>query len=332
VSDDLPPLSVLATWEPIQTWIDYLTGVGEPGSAVTLPTREALPEVLLDLAVPHEDIDAMVAALPDRERTPNAWWLIERCVAAIERTMGRVQSNPPLPTLPNRFGPLARYLPVYGLLGALPLVDRYHESLGVPREVRRATLRDLGRNMAVTRRRTGSGGLVTAFWLVRHLRGVIFQLGRLQFERVPLDSGTRAAMVRAGLAAPDPRASALSVHVPEFSGPLSPSACDRSLDQAREFFARHFPDERFPVVVCDSWLLDEQLAEYLPVESNIVRFQRRFRPIRRPGVNDQDIQLFVFGKVAPAAALPRDTGLQRAIDDHLRAGRHWHGGFGWSPL
>lgn len=79
--------------------------------------------------------------------------------------------------------------------------------------------------------------------------------------------------------------------------------------------------------------MTEQLAEYLPADSNIVRFQRRFRPAYRPDYDDEVILGFVFGRI-PASLddLPRRTTLQRAIVDHLRAGRRWDGGVGWLRL
>nr|WP_246001771.1 hypothetical protein [Allorhizocola rhizosphaerae] len=66
------------------------------------------------------------------------------------------------------------------------------------------------------------------------------------------------------------------MHIPECCGPLPPAACDVAFARAAEFFPRHFPDEPYEVAVCMSWLLDPALADHLPAESNIVRFQRRF--------------------------------------------------------
>jgi hypothetical protein len=41
----------------------------------------------------------------------------------------------------------------------------------------------------------------------------------------------------------------------------------------------------------------------------------------------------VFGGPALTPdALPRRTGVERAVGDHLRAGRHWYGGHGWFEL
>ncbi len=123
------------------------------------------------------------------------------------------------------------------------------------------------------------------------------------------------------------------MHVPAFYGPLTRQACDASFERAKEFFARHFPEERYEIAVCHSWLLDDQLAEYLPEDANIIRFQQRFRPAYRPDDDDEVMMRFVFGRITPAQdELPRRTTLERAIVDHLKAGRRWRGGAGWLRL
>ncbi|MEK8105165.1 hypothetical protein NKG94_08060 [Micromonospora sp. M12] len=120
------------------------------------------------------------------------------------------------------------------------------------------------------------------------------------------------------------------------SGPLTPEAVDASLDEARAFFPRHFPDERYTAFTCASWLLDPQLRDYLPESSNIVRFQRRFE-LDLPGGRgpDADIEVLRFGfrtLTTPLDELPRRTLLQRALVDHRKAGGHWHWRRGRFPI
>ena len=85
--------------------------------------------------------------------------------------------------------------------------------------------------------------------------------------------------------------------------------------------------------MCYSWLLDDQLAEYLDERSNIIRFQRRFRIVGEGSNGDAEILRFVFKRIAPDIdELPQRTKLERAIVAHLRAGRHWRNRTGWLPL
>ena len=230
-----------------------------------------------------------------------------------------------LPTAPAGLGPTARYFYVYIFLARLPLVRAYHRSHGIPDDVAWSTLADLGRNLARDRLLMGDGGLRTSGWLTLHFRGSIYGLGRLQYNR---RDRTRAHLGE-GLGDGD---HALGVHIPE-SGPLTPALCDESFASAKPFFDRHFPETPVRIGVCTSWLLDPQLADYLPPGSNIVRFQRRFQLIGEGSEGDADILRFVFHRIAPDIdSLPQRTTLERAIVSHLRAGRHWRNRTGWVEL
>jgi hypothetical protein len=202
-----------------------------------------------------------------------------------------------------------------------------HQERAISDEVSWTTLSDFGEHVTLHRRTFGTAGLDATHWLTYHFRGTLYWLGRLQFGRW-----------RFPLEGPHPGALALDVHIPEAGGPLEPAACADSFARARDFFARHFPDEQYKLARCDSWLLDPQLAEYLPATSNIVRFQRLFHLVPGDGGNeehDQEVIRFVFSRVAPLPPLddlPHRTTLERAVVQHLRAGRHWQPREGWLAL
>jgi hypothetical protein len=296
-----------------------------------LPTADELPPLLLDLTVPHEDIDEIVAALPAVAASPEAQHLLGEGMQLLVGRMGA--TTPPVaPPSPPDDAPWARHFHLFLFLAMLPHVRAYHAGLGIPAEVTRHTLTDIGRSVAVNRFRHGVAGVRPSIWLTLHVTGALYQLGRLQFERADVGPRSWPALRDAGipLQQGDP---VLSVHIPGFCGPLSPSACTDSFARARDFFPRHFPDERYDIAVCRSWLLDAQLADYLPAESNIVAFQRLFRTSYLPDDDDEDTLTFVFGGIGrPPAELPRRTALQRAVLDHLAAGKHWRGGAGWRRL
>jgi hypothetical protein len=106
------------------------------------------------------------------------------------------------------------------------------------------------------------------------------------------------------------------------------------LEAARSLFARLFPEISYSIVTCTSWLLDEQLAEYLPSDSNMIRFQRRFRLV--PGADDgtDEMNRLAFQRQAPLdlARLPERTTLERAFATHLRRGGRWQMRTGWLAL
>lgn len=327
-------LDALRADDATASWITYLDDLGPPPFAVALPDAGALPAVLRELDVPEEDFEDLVASLPSPERTPDVWWALTRATHSLVRHMGEVDGPPEFPQLPEAVARDHPFFFVSVFLATLPHVRAYHRCRGISDEVSRASLADLGRSMREHRLAQGRGGLNDAAWVMINFRGIFFHLRRLQFERSRIGRRVGAAIEAAGLPyrVGDP---ALSIHIPGLSGPMNPEACDASFAEAVSFFACHFPETRYEVAVCDSWLLDPQLAEYLAPESNIMRFQRRFRvvPLSQPEPDRIWILRFVFGRsdIDPKT-VPQRTTLERAVAGHLRAGRHWYGGEGWLLL
>jgi hypothetical protein len=294
-----------------------------------LPERAEAADLLARLRVPAADIAEAVPARPDPDRDPELWWLLARCRQRLVGDLGGYGWPEPWPNLPAALGPVGRWLYLWVLLATVPDVRRFHAGHGVPDEVAWASLADLGEKVGLHRRFFGVAGFDRQDWSTLHLRGVLYALGRLQFALSELEPAVLRATGGAGTVG-------LGVHIPETGGPLTPAACDDSLRRARAFFADRLGVD-CTVATCTSWLLDEQLAGYLPADSNIVRFQRRFHPLPEPDQptepGDAATVGFVFRRVDPdPATLPRRTTLERAVVDHLRAGRHWRVRTGWLPL
>src|SRR5262245_7826768 len=117
---DLPTLrAALSADAQTRAWLEHLDHAGIPSFDIVLPDADDLPPLLLELAVPHEDVDALLTLRPSRERSPALWWLFERCVSALVREMGVVAGRgvlagaPPFPRLPETLGPIAPYFYVY---------------------------------------------------------------------------------------------------------------------------------------------------------------------------------------------------------------------------
>ncbi|MDG4834367.1 acyltransferase domain-containing protein [Solwaraspora sp. WMMD1047] len=284
-----------------------------------LPAKADAPAILDRLAVPPDDAAEIMAGWPDPGSpfwTPELRWLLDRSIALVRADLGGGGWLSPGPALPRERGPAWRHLYGYAYLALVNVVTDYHREHGVDEAVSWVSLADLGRNLAIDRRMRGEGWPVMQSWLTLHARGAVYELGRLQHHR---GGGP-----------------AIDLHIPE-AGPLRPEAVEASLDRARRFFPRHFPDEHYPAFACGSWLLDPQLREYLPADSNILHFQRRFElePYQESEGPDADVEVlrFVFRTIAtPLDELPRRTALQRAAVDHLLAGRHWHWRRGHFPI
>jgi len=303
---------------------------------LALPSEDELVDRLITLWVPHEDIDTAISLLPRLKESSELSSLLEGRAAALIDDIGVLhdhsESQMYLPALGDEFDSLGRYFYLFVFLLVLPYAEEYFEKHGVPPEIRRRTLADLGGNMAENRLWFGEGGIQDPKWLSLHFRGMLYSLGRLQFERSRI--GPSLLWKIQGLAdAVEEREAVLFIHIPRFAGPLTSPACSLSLDRASNFFTRHAFGDDYRIAICSSWLLDVQLAKYLPASSNILSFQRRFgNTLTSLGTDDAAVR-FVFGPsgVTPEIWAGMST-LERAIIDHRSAGGEWRRGAGWIRL
>jgi len=314
-------------------WLHVL-GEIEPSPTFVLPARADAGEVLVRLAVPDEDVDAVLAVWPDPERDPALWWLLERSHARFAAAMGDGDAFVDCPPLPRALGLQGRCYWIFVFAAMVDATRAYHARRGVPDDISWATLADLGQQMVVHKRRQGTTGLDLQWWLVPHFLGTLYAIGRLQFHLYHLRCGIAGPAFWPDSDEPGFRAgdATLGIHIPA-TGPLTPAECDASFAGARSFVDEHFPEHDFRIGTCTSWLLDDQLAVYLPADSNIVQFQRRFVVVEGETDDGRDTLLFVFDRVPESIDdLPARTTLERAIVQHLRAGRRWHTRTGWVAL
>lgn len=319
---------------PILEWLEYLGSLDVSSLDIRLPEGGAIAETLRWLDVPEEAIPTIAAVGPDRERHPEGWWILERCVASLVEGMGVVvgafRQFPELPSsLPGV--PLHHYIHVF--VATLPHVLAYHGERGISEGQSRAILGDLGRNVRVHEKRHGEVGLGVVFWITLHFRGLICDLGRLQFEWSPMCGAIAEALRHRGVEA-SPEEPVLSVHIPDYKGPLTPEAVDDAIASVKAFFARHFPEERYRYALCHSRLLDPQLRRYLLLESNFVQFQQRFELAERTTEADRSKFNSSSGPSRPTRLTrpiaPRWSGQCGHISSAVSAGTPAAAGFGWT--
>jgi hypothetical protein len=321
-------------------WLVELAELGPPPEPPRMPPRQQAAALLRRLAVPEADAEEIAALLPSPAADPDVWWLLERCYHRLTRGLGDDSDFLPSPdgrgpwgrwpALPDDLGAAGRLFYPHLFLAAVPVIRYWHDAQGIDEAVSWATLQDYGRSIEAHRSMHGVTGLDFPAWLILHFRGGLFHLGRLQFRR-----GTvfwSADDLATGGAPFGPGDRVLDLHIPP-TVPLTPDSVDESFAAARVFFARHFPRHDSPWAVCASWLLDPQLAEYLPAASNIIRFQRRFHLVPPHKAGNDPIIKFVFRHAAGPDLdfdeLPQHTTLQRAIVTHIRNGGTWNVHRGW---
>ena len=326
-------LDILRADEEARPWLDYLATLEPASVPITVPDDAELGERLAWCDVPDDVIPEIVAVARQIETDPDLAWLFDRTIAYLESGLDHWEWPPQIPPLTGLTDEVSRWFFAVVYATFLPVTLDLHRKRGISSEISRATMADIGRHVRIRQMRLGVSGLASPDWLWLHARGMIFQIGRLQFERAALGGTTSRALQAQGFDCQH-REPCLAVHIPSFMGPLTPEVCDASFAQAREFFAAHFPTETFRLAVCRSWLLDEQLARFLPPTSNIVQFQQRFGiAYRAEKPEDGDTLDFIFRSPnVPLDQLPQRTTLERAVVRHLQAGGHFHGAMGWIPL
>ncbi|MEV6606996.1 acyltransferase domain-containing protein [Kutzneria sp. NPDC051319] len=274
------------------------------------PTPSTARERLRRLGVPEADVEPAVEAMAVMEQSPE----LRASLARRHQELFADAYPADWPVLPP--DAVGRYF--YLILFMLAVPTALKRLQDVSDTVLQDTLADVGAKALSYRLGHGVGGLDEQNWLVRHFRGLLFRLGRLQFEPTTMPADGPEAGQRV-----------LDVHIAA-DGPLTPALVSASLKEAAEFF----PHYRH--AICRSWLLDPQLGEYLPAEANIIRFQRRFQLFGPAEESDADVLYFVFNApkdvVTDLDSLPQQSTLQRAIVSHLKAGRHWQLRSGWLPL
>jgi hypothetical protein len=313
----------------------WLESIERPATSdgPVLPDDAEAQRLLERLGANPADRAETLAARPDPDAHPELWWVLDRLYHEMLATMGAgvsIEGFRSWPSLRDGTGAVGRHLYVWLFLATLPRVRQYHAAKGIPDDISWKVLSGLGTEMARWRRISGKSGLHVQWILPLTFRGAVYGLGRLEFNRVAIALANGAC------------GWALNIHI---GNTLDPSACDESFANARAFFPHHFPEEPPTFFTCESWLMDPQLADYLPETSNILRFQRRFHLVPLPPQEavqpdgDRTMLVYVFGRyeqpedlVEILDKLPQDTTLRRAFVTHLRSGGHWHSRTGWFPF
>jgi hypothetical protein len=154
------------------------------------------------------------------------------------------------------------------------------------------------------------------------IRGYGFDAeGRLSPKEICLDRSQWQLAVQAG-------DDVLSVHIPK-DGKLSMAAVLESFEEARIFFRKHFPELNLKAFILHTWLLDTQLENLLPPNSNIRDFQKLFT-IMLKEENDSCLFDFIFHtKRCPLEQLVPRNDFQSRILKFVQHGGHLRSGFGY---
>ena len=188
-------------------------------------------------------------------------------------------------------------------LAWMPLLQKDYASRGLPEQVFRDSIRDVGIWSRAYERSIGKPGAGEWDWLLLTFRRKLFRLGRLQYEPRILESEIPGCLP-AG-------APVLEVHIPA-EEPLKPEKVRNSLKTAVDFFEK-YEKKPYAAFHCHSWLLAEELKQMLPESSGILQFQRLFT-VYAEDYGFSQAEERVFGEILEdPAAYPTGTSLQRNL-------------------
>ena len=167
-------------------------------------------------------------------------------------------------------------------------LEKKYEEHGISKKILLDILSDIVRWCDEWSKIKGELYLGEIGWLSRSMNFYLFKIGRLQYCIHSVTEKFTKFGMKIG-------EYFIGVHIPP-NAPLKEEDAIASLDMARDFFAKYFPDMQYSYFSCLSWLLDETLKEYLPAESNILKFADLFRIVETHP--SDDIVRFVFGSAA----------------------------------
>ena len=133
-----------------------------------------------------------------------------------------------------------------------------------------------------------------------------------------------------------PEDTVIKIHIPA-DGSFDKEACQKTFENARAFYKKHFPEKTFKAFSCRSWLMSRELKQILKPTSNILAFQDQFYgfPVTADGAG---VFTFVFNKAAPKLedvdfdSLPEETSLQRGVKQLYQNGGYLYEYGGMFPF
>lgn len=177
-----------------------------------------------------------------------------------------------------------------------------YKSKGISDEIYFDTMKCYTRFINETYKMTGRLTFDRYWWTARQAGCHLFRIGQLEYEMKHI--GDKAV---------------IGIHIPS-DADFSPSAVDKSLMKAKEFFTEHYPDLSNAEYRCHSWLLDSRLRRMLNENSNIISFQNRFEIFDEGEIGTDFIEWLFNTKSTDYSTLPESTSLQKNMKRHLLSG------------
>lgn len=183
-----------------------------------------------------------------------------------------------------------------------------YEEKGIPEEIFIATMKFYKRFIREHFDIYGTYSFLWGWWVPRQISACEFRIGELEYETVD-EKGEKS----------------IQVHIPA-DAVMKPSELRKSYLDARQFFAKYYPEYADADMLCGSWLLSPALKDLLPENSNILSFQKAFE-VNHVDFESNGFLRWVYKREdIPLEQLPEDTTLQRRMKTYILNG----GKIGWA--
>ncbi|MDD2475332.1 MAG: hypothetical protein PHI32_05415 [Dysgonamonadaceae bacterium] len=176
---------------------------------------------------------------------------------------------------------------VFTLIYELIPLKKFFDSRNIPDRIFYDSLDDISYRINRYYEINGEYGVTDrdALWLRFIYKGEIFDLGSLRFqkfhfsnaeiERQDYDYMPFSDEMKKRFPEGEP---IINVHI-QTDADLRPEKIDESFKLAHDFFTTYFPEHKYTVFTCRTWMLYPPTQDLLPPDSNITSFANRFEII-----------------------------------------------------
>ena len=198
-----------------------------------------------------------------------------------------------------------------------------YKKMGIADSVFYDSFNCLSEKMETAKRFTGRWGYPSVHWPARMTSMQTFRIGRLSYA---MEHSAEDILANGNILV---KKGEKYVHI-HIADNDKLCGCEESVQAAREFFAKFFPEYKNVVFYTRAWLLDPRLSEILPQSSNIMQFQKIFNIFGY--IDGEDAVLSrVFGKIKDNLdEYKPDTSLARGILSYLKSGKRLGSGMGYT--
>lgn len=195
-----------------------------------------------------------------------------------------------------------------------------YQKLGIPDCIFYDTFNCLAEKMETFMKFRGYWGYPSVDWPVLHTGLQIFRIGRLSYEMRTAENDILVngkVLLTKGM-------SHIYLHISDNDKLIG---CEKSIREARSFFARFYPEYKDAIFFTQNWLLDTRLSEILSPESNIMQFQKLFHIMEiKDNVSTVANRIFGEYKENPDNYIITSS-LARGVVQYLKEGKQLGVGF-----